>query len=234
MIRNQKKFSEFGNVLQSKTLQPGETAEIFSLEMPKNYIGFIYYLANGYFPLKLNIDGEVVDVNIMVASIGSPKLFDPPYVVNKSIKVSAKNETTAPKTISFYADGIAYSALTISEEIFIKEIKGEKEELSQATLTSPVNVKEIIPTTAHIVNHNLNEADKWYEIRIPRDVVTWAITIRGSYEVKYSYSPTHQTYRTLRAGEILEADTAPSHTLNAIWVMSEDGGVVVELEVWKK
>lgn len=234
MIRNQKKFSELGNVLQSKTLQPGETAEIFSLEMPKNYIGFLYYLANDYFPLKLNIDEEVVNVNIMAASIGSPKLFDPPYVVNKYIKVRAKNETTEAKKISFYADGIAYSALTVSEEIFIKEIKGEKEELSQATLTPPVNVKEIIPTTAHIINHNLNEANRWYEIRIPRDVVTWAITVRGSHEIRYSYSPTHQTYRTLRAGEILEADTSPSDTLNAVWVVSEEGGVVVELEVWRK
>ena len=97
-----------------------------------------------------------------------------------------------------------------------------------------VKTEEVRPTRAHIINHNLHDANKWYEIRIPNDVVTWAITVRGSHEINYSYSPTHQTYRTLRAGESLEADTAPNKTLNAVWVMSEEGGVVVELEVWQK
>ena len=88
-MRNQKKFSEIGNISQSKIVQAGETAEIFSLEMPRNYIGFIYYLANDYSPLKLNIDGEVIDINIMVASIGSPKLFDPHFLCPRAIATIA-------------------------------------------------------------------------------------------------------------------------------------------------
>ena len=213
--------------------EAGETAEIFSLEMPKNHIGFLYYMANDYFPLKLNIDGGEIDINQIIAPIDSPKLFDPPYLVEKFIKVSATNKGEGRK-IKFYADGIAYSILTVSEETFIKEIKGEKEVLSQATVGPPVNVKEIIPTKAHIINHNLHNANEWYEIKLPRDVVVWSITVRGSHEINYSYSPTHQTYRTLRAGESLEADTSPNAEISAVYVMSTEGNVVVELEVWRK
>ena len=123
-MRNKKRFSEIGNLLQSEDVQSGETVEIFKLEMPKNYIGFLYYLANDYFPLKINIDGEEIDVNQIIAPIDSPKLFNPPYMVKDSIKVSATNETAESRKISFYADGIAYSVLTISEETLINEIRG--------------------------------------------------------------------------------------------------------------
>lgn len=233
-MRNKKRFSEIGSILQSREVQSGETAEIFSLDMPKNYIGFLYYLANDYFPLKLNIDGEEIDVKQIISPIDSPKLFNPPFIIKEFIKVSVTNETAESRKISFYADGIAYSVLTISEETLINEIRGEKGTLSQATITPPINVKEIIPTKADILNHNLHDANKWYEIKLPRDLVTWAITVRGSHEIKYSYSPSHQTYRTLRAGEILEADTSPDAEINAIYVMSEEGDVVCELEIWRK
>lgn len=233
-MRNKKRFSEIGNILQSKVVQPGETAEIFNLQIPKNYIGFAYYFANDYFPMKLNIDGEEIDIKEIIAPIDSPRLYDPPYIVKNFIKVSVKNETSESKTISFYTDGIAYSVLTVSEETFIKEIKGEKEELSQATITPPINVKEIIPTTAHIINHNLHEANRWYEIKLPRDIVTWQIRARGDHDISYSYSPTHQTYMSLVSGEMLSADTSPNAEINAVYVMSEEGSVVIELEVWRK
>ena len=228
------KFSEFGSVLQSKTLVAGETAEIFTLEMPRNYIGFLYYLANDYFPLKLNIDGKEMSINQIIAPISSPKLFDPPFLIKKFIKVSATNETSESRKISFYADGIAYSILTVSEETFINEIKGQKEELSQATITPPVNVKEIIPTTAHVINHNLHNANEWYTIKLPRNIVTWQIRTRGNHEIRYTYSPAHKTWMTLASGEVLSADTSPNADLNEVHVLSTEGSVVVELELWKK
>ena len=232
-MRNQIKFSKFGSILQEETLEVGEEKIVFSLKMPDNYVGFLYYLANNSFPLELNIDGEKINVKGIIAPINSPKYFNPPFVVNKSIEVKAINKDKQGKKISFYADGTAYSILTMSEEILVNEIKGKKGPKSQQTDTA-INVKEIIPTTAHIINHNLHDADKWYEIKLPRDIVTWAITVRGSHEIQYSYSPTHQNYRTLRASEILEADTSPNAEINAIYVMSEEGGVVVELECWRK
>lgn len=233
-MRNKKKFSEFGNILQSKVVQPGETLEIFNLQMPKNYIGFLYYMANDSFPMKLNIDGEEIDIKEIIAPIDSPKLYDPPYIVKNSIKVSAKNETQEEKKISFYIDGIAYSVLTIGEETLISEMKGKTEELSQATITSPVNVKEIIPTTAHIINHNLHNANEWYEVKLSHKLVTWQIRARGNHEIKYSYSPTHQTWMSLSAGDVLSSDTSPNADLNAIWVSCETQNVIVELECWQK
>lgn len=233
-MRKQIKFSEIGNVLQEQTLEDGETAEIFTLEIPKNHMGFLYYMANDYFPLKLNIDGEEIAINQIIAPFDSPKLFDPPYLVEKFIKVTATNNTGETKNMKFYADGIAYSILTISEETFINEIKGKKEQLSQATVGPPVNVKEIIPTKAHIINHNLHDADRWYEIKLPRNLVTWQIRARGSHEIRYTYSPGHETWMTLASGEVLSADTSPNSDLNEVHVLSTEGDIVVELELWKK
>ena len=97
-----------------------------------------------------------------------------------------------------------------------------------------IKTEEIRPTTASIVNHYLNNANNWYEIKIPRDVITWQIKARGNYELRYSYSPTHQNYMTLTKGDVLSADTSPNKDINAIYVMCEDAGVVAELEIWRK
>ena len=226
-MRNKKKFSEIGKVLQSKVVQPNETAEIFNLEMPKNYIGFIYYFANDYFPMKLNIDGEEVDINEIIAPIDSPQLYDPPYIVKEFIKVSATNTSEESRTISFYADGIAYSILTLSEETLVSEIGGKMGETLMKTEERP-------PKTADILNHSLTNANQWYEIKLPRDLITWQIRCRSDHDIRYSYSPTHTTYFTLRSGEVLGADTSPNTDINAVYVMSETAGTIIELEFWKR
>jgi len=239
-MRNKKKFSEIGNILQEKTLSPGETAEVFKLEMPENYIGFLYYLANDSFPMKLNIDGEEMDINEIIAQINSPKLFDPPFLVKNFIKVSATNTTEESKKISFYADGVAYSVLSFSEETLIKEIKAKFTTSPPVELPAlvakvlPIKTEETPPTTADIINHHLNNANQWYEIKLPKNILTWQIRARQDVDLRYSYSPTHATYFSLKSGEVLGADTAPNSDIDAVYVMCETAGVVVELEFWKR
>ena len=124
-----------------------------------------------------------------------------------------------------------------AHDIFLAEEVGLSVAKNISIPSSPdiiLRTEETRPTKASIINHHLNNANQWYEIKLPRDAITWAITTRGSHEIQYSYSPTHQTYRTLRAGESLEADTAPDAEINAVYVMSEEGNVVCELEVWRR
>ena len=64
--------------------------------------------------------------------------------------------------------------------------------------------------------------------------MTWQIRARGNHEIRYAYSPAHQTWRTLASGETLSADTSPNADLNEIHILSEEGNIVVELELWQK
>ena len=97
-----------------------------------------------------------------------------------------------------------------------------------------LKTEETRPTTAHIINHHLNNANQWYEIKLPRDAITWQLKARGNYELLYSFSPTHQTYMTLVIGQTISSDTSPNAELNAIYVMCETAGVIAELEVWRR
>ena len=97
-----------------------------------------------------------------------------------------------------------------------------------------VRTEEVRPTKAHIVNHHLNNANEWYRVEIPRNVVTWQLRMREDVDIKYSYSPSHATYFTLRSGEVLSADVAPDQTLNAVWVVCETANTIAELETWTK
>ena len=127
--------------------------------------------------------------------------------------------------------------MSYAEQAFLAEEIGREVARNIKIPSQPdviLRTEETRPTKASIINHNLHEANKWYEIKLPKDAITWAITTRGHHEIQYSYSPTHQTYRTLRAGESLEADTAPNAEINAVYVMSEEGNVVAELEVWRR
>jgi len=123
--------------------------------------------------------------------------------------------------------------MSYAEQIFLAE------EIGRQIVIPPqpdivVKTEEVRPTTAHIINHNLNTANTWYEIKLPRDAITWQLKARGNYELLYSYSPTHQTYMTLVRGQTISSDTAPNEEINAIYVMCETSNVVAELEVWRR
>ncbi len=96
-----------------------------------------------------------------------------------------------------------------------------------------VETEEIRPTKPHIMNHHLANANAWYEIKLPVDAVTWQFKARGTYDLFYSFEPSHSTYMTLTRGSVLTENTAPNMSIRAIYVMCETAGVTAELEVWR-
>jgi len=97
----------------------------------------------------------------------------------------------------------------------------------------PVLTEEKAPVYSHIINHHLNEAGKWYEIKLEHDIVTWQLKARGDYELKYAFDPTHSTFMTLASGAVLTEDTVPNREIDALYVMCETADVVAELEIWR-
>ena len=127
----------------------------------------------------------------------------------------------------------------LGEEI-ARGIKSEIRDaiVPEVKLPEPVMTEEIRPKTPYIINHNLTNANQWYELKIPVNAVTWQIRCRTDNDILYSYSPTHATYFSLKAGEILSADTAPKDIeqseYGSIFVMCETARVVAELEYWQR
>jgi hypothetical protein len=91
---------------------------------------------------------------------------------------------------------------------------------------------EIRPKSPHIVNPILTTAGEWYEISFPPEVVTWQLRARGDYDMYYSYDPSHATYMTLNAGQVVSEDTMPNKGIRAIYVMCNTANAVAEVEVW--
>jgi len=130
--------------------------------------------------------------------------------------------------------------MNFTKEVFLAEEIARQMQIQSPTSLkfsssqTPVKTLETPPTTADILNHHLNEANKWYEIKLDRRMVTWQLRCRTNNDLHYSYSPSQVTYFTLKGGEVLGADVSPNADLNAIWVRCATAGVVVELEFWKK
>jgi len=124
---------------------------------------------------------------------------------------------------------ISYPQMTFLSEQIAENIKLEipKPEVI-------VKTTEYAPTTSHQVNFHLNNANQWYEIKLPRDAITWQLKARGDHDLLYSFSPTHQNYTTLTSGNVLSTDTSPNKEINAVYVMCETARVIVELDIWRK
>jgi len=92
--------------------------------------------------------------------------------------------------------------------------------------------EETRPTVPYIINHILNEANVWYEIKFPKNVVTWQMRARGNYDIYYSFEPSHVTNMVLPSGSVLNENTAPNMSINAIYVMSETSNSQADIEMW--
>jgi len=102
----------------------------------------------------------------------------------------------------------------------------------QQQKAEPVETEEVAPTKPHIMNHILTNADTWYQIPIPKDIRTWSMNARGTYDITYSFEPSHATYRTLFSGMFLDSDTSPNN-ISEIYVSSGTAGAVVEISMFR-
>ncbi len=94
--------------------------------------------------------------------------------------------------------------------------------------------EETRPTWPHIINHNLTEVNKIYEIKIPREGLrVWSLRCRNKVDIQYSFEPSFSTYMTLGSGETVNQDTAPNTSIYSIYVRSATANVTVELELWR-
>ena len=97
-----------------------------------------------------------------------------------------------------------------------------------------VKTEEARPRFPHIINYSIHEANRWYEIMLPKKgVKTWSLRCRESHAINYCFEPTASTYMTLLSGETLSESTAP-HGVHAIYVRCATANVTIELELWRE
>jgi len=144
--------------------------------------------------------------------------FNPPYLVTRKLVVKTSSQ----------------SNITYKMEVF-DDMWGEK---SSNVVTETDKYGDFMkteprrPKSGHIQNYVLNTANHWYEINIPKNVLSWSLRLRENYNLLYAYDPSHVTYSTLQSGETVTEDTSPNKGINAIYVMCETAGTTVEFEVW--
>ena len=80
----------------------------------------------------------------------------------------------------------------------------------------------------------MRNANTWYKIDMPKDEIVWQLRARGNHDLYYSFEPSHSTYITLSAGNVVSEDTAPNREIRAIYVMGDTDGMVAELEIWRR
>lgn len=105
-------FAMKGTTLQYKTVKAGESRVVFYYKIPNDYVGFIYELANSWYPdthLGWEIDHQPIEtLEREIAPLDKPKIIDPPLVVEEEIKFTAYNDDYRDHRFGVFCDGILH------------------------------------------------------------------------------------------------------------------------------
>lgn len=109
-------FSVHGSPYQYRKVEAGKSAVVYEYKLPSDYVGFIYDLAlNRYAKTYLGweIDNSMVEqIERPIGEFKKPKIFDPPYFVEKQIKFTAYNNDSKARVFEVLCDGILIRKIT--------------------------------------------------------------------------------------------------------------------------
>ena len=120
----------------------------------------------------------------------------------------------------------------LAEEIGLSVARNIK--IPSQTNEVVVKTEEKRPQHPHIVNYSVHEANRWYEIKLPREnVKAWQLRCREDNDINYCFEPSASTFMTLSAGATLSQDTAPDD-IHAVYVRCATADITIELELWRE
>lgn len=103
-------FSVFTTPYQHKTIEAGSSGIVYEFNLPSQYVGFIYDLALSWYRntyLGWKIDNSMVEqIERQIGEFKRPRLFDPPYFVEKQIKFTAYNNNSKAHIFRVLCDGL--------------------------------------------------------------------------------------------------------------------------------
>ena len=123
--------------------------------------------------------------------------------------------------------------MSFAESIIIAEEITRNIKIPSSKQEVVIKTQEKRPKHPHIVNYSVHEANRWYEIKLPRlGVLAWNLRCREEYNINYCFEPTASTYMTLSSGASLSQDTAPEG-IHSIYIRCATADVTIELELWR-
>ncbi len=128
--------------------------------------------------------------------------------------------------------------MSFAHDTFLAEEIGK--EISR-NIKIPIKNQEVVikteekrPQHPHIVNYSVHEANRWYEIKLPREnVKAWQLRCREDNDINYCFEPSASTFMTLSAGATLSQDTAPEG-IHSVYVRCAIADITIELELWRE
>jgi len=100
-------LASIGPLRQGEVVRAGQRKRIFYLKIPTEFIAFINYMSNTWYPdvvLELYIDGSFEE---RIERKYESRTIDPPIVVKNKIEVWAINNSNNDYLIEFEVDGVA-------------------------------------------------------------------------------------------------------------------------------
>jgi len=103
-------LSQLGTTHQYAEVNAGEKKTIFRFKIPSGYVGFVYKVANSWYPdtkVLFLVDGELVEVILSERPITNPLKLEPPIVVKHEVEAIAVNSGKQKHYFEFWIDGVA-------------------------------------------------------------------------------------------------------------------------------
>lgn len=195
-------------------------------EIPEEYVGFLGALASNDFDgvnWSWYIDGECIekDIKHALGDMENPPIFNPPYLVKKTIEIRAKNDNDVELDLAALCVGVCYKKPIPEIQPFepataiLREIKQEiQDQVPEGiALDKKVDVTNVITEVW----------DTDYEAQKGLNWISCAIFNKGPNDVYISVNKWTSPEAPLSVGQTMNFDFSKKKSIKKIFLKCDDG-----------
>jgi len=222
-------FSELFPMKQDILVKSHSEERVYHGEIPEKHIGFLGAMASNDFDgvtWSWYIDGECVEDGIEhpLGDMESPTIFNPPYLVKKSIEIRAENDNDVELRLEVLCIGICYK---IPEKpipemqpfepatAILREIKQE--------IQDQVPEGEALDKKVEVTNQITEVWDTDYESQNGLNWMSCAVFNKGPNDVYVSVNKWTWPEAPLSVGQTMNFDFSKKKAIKKIFLKCDDG-----------
>ena len=213
---------------QNVAVKAHSEERVYYGEIPENHTGFLGALASNDFEgIKWSwyIDGECVesDIEHALGDMNNPAIFNPPYLVKKSIEIKAKNDNATEAKLEALCVGVCYKIeKPIPEMQPFEPVTAILQEIRQE-IQAKVPEGEALDKKVEVTNAITEVWDTDYKAQNGLNWISCAVFNKGPNDVYVCVNKWTWPEAPLSVGQTANFDLGKKKAIKKIFLKCDDG-----------
>ncbi len=219
-------FSQLFPTNQTSIIKARSEENVYFGEIPEKYVGFLGAIgSNDFENVKWSwyIDGECVEKNIehALGDMAKPSIFNPPYLIQKSIEIKAKNENDVEVEFEALCIGVCY-LIPIPEIQPFEPVASILTEIKKE-IQDQVPEGEALDKSVSVTSAISEVYDTDYEAQKGLNWMSCSVFNKGPDDVYISVNKWKWPEAPLSVGQTMNFDFSKKKAIKKIFLKCDDG-----------